>query len=117
MSAFSLMQFVFGPILGRLSDRIGRRPGSTFEHGGYGYFLRHICSRFGPEWKIRAGSYFAVAGVRWNLRCEHNGGPGIYRRYHAACGSVAKNGTDRDGFWAGIHRRSGFGSGCASLVR
>ncbi|MDB6111878.1 MAG: Major facilitator superfamily 1 [Pedosphaera sp.] len=25
-SAFSLMQFVFGPILGRLSDRIGRRP-------------------------------------------------------------------------------------------
>lgn len=26
MSAFSLMQFVFGPILGRLSDRIGRRP-------------------------------------------------------------------------------------------
>ena len=26
MSAYSLMQFVFGPILGRLSDRIGRRP-------------------------------------------------------------------------------------------
>jgi DHA1 family tetracycline resistance protein-like MFS transporter len=25
-SAFSLMQFVFGPLLGRLSDRIGRRP-------------------------------------------------------------------------------------------
>ena len=26
MSAFSLMQFIFAPILGRLSDRIGRRP-------------------------------------------------------------------------------------------
>lgn len=26
MSAFSLMQFVFAPVLGRLSDRIGRRP-------------------------------------------------------------------------------------------
>src|SRR5471030_182308 len=26
MSTFSLMQFVFAPILGRLSDRIGRRP-------------------------------------------------------------------------------------------
>ncbi len=26
MSAFSLMQFVFAPLLGRLSDRIGRRP-------------------------------------------------------------------------------------------
>jgi DHA1 family tetracycline resistance protein-like MFS transporter len=25
-SAFSLMQFIFGPLLGRLSDRIGRRP-------------------------------------------------------------------------------------------
>ncbi len=26
MSTFSLMQFVFAPVLGRLSDRIGRRP-------------------------------------------------------------------------------------------
>ena len=26
MAAYSLMQFVFSPILGRLSDRIGRRP-------------------------------------------------------------------------------------------
>jgi DHA1 family tetracycline resistance protein-like MFS transporter len=26
MSIFSVMQFIFGPILGRLSDRIGRRP-------------------------------------------------------------------------------------------
>src|SRR5713226_2580897 len=26
MSVFSLMQFVFAPLLGRLSDRIGRRP-------------------------------------------------------------------------------------------
>src|SRR3984957_11823224 len=26
MSAFSLMQFIFAPFLGRLSDRIGRRP-------------------------------------------------------------------------------------------
>src|SRR5579863_243585 len=26
MSLFSLMQFFFGPVLGRLSDRIGRRP-------------------------------------------------------------------------------------------
>src|SRR5258708_25173566 len=26
MAVFSFMQFIFGPVLGRLSDRIGRRP-------------------------------------------------------------------------------------------
>ena len=42
ISVFSLMQFIFGPILGRLSDRIGRRPVLLFSTAGaaisYGIF-------------------------------------------------------------------------------
>jgi multidrug resistance protein len=34
MASFSLMQFIFAPILGRLSDRIGRRPVLLFSTAG-----------------------------------------------------------------------------------
>ncbi len=34
MSVFSFMQFIFGPLLGRLSDRIGRRPVLLFSTAG-----------------------------------------------------------------------------------
>ena len=44
MSCFSAMQFIFAPLWGRLSDRIGRRPvlligltGSTFFYGVFGW--------------------------------------------------------------------------------
>src|SRR5688572_20423756 len=46
MSSFSLMQFVFAPLWGRLSDRVGRRPilllglaGSVVFYGLFGYAL------------------------------------------------------------------------------
>ena len=42
LSIFSFMQFIFGPLLGRLSDRIGRRPVLLFSTAGaaisYGIF-------------------------------------------------------------------------------
>src|SRR5205809_3417282 len=44
MSSFSAMQFIFAPIWGRVSDRVGRRPilllglaGSTFFYSLFGY--------------------------------------------------------------------------------
>ena len=44
MSVFSVMQFIFAPVWGRLSDRIGRRPvlmiglaGSTFSYAMFGW--------------------------------------------------------------------------------
>ena len=36
MSVYSIMQFIFAPIWGRLSDRIGRRPVLLIGLGGYG---------------------------------------------------------------------------------
>src|SRR5262249_19760943 len=46
MSSFSLMQFLFAPMWGRVSDRVGRRPillvglvGSVLFYGLFGYAL------------------------------------------------------------------------------
>ena len=36
MASYSIMQFIFAPIWGRLSDRIGRRPVLLIGLGGYG---------------------------------------------------------------------------------
>ncbi|MCA9006590.1 MAG: MFS transporter, partial [Planctomycetaceae bacterium] len=44
MASFSAMQFLFAPVWGRISDRVGRRPililgllGSTFFYGMFGF--------------------------------------------------------------------------------
>lgn len=54
MASFSAMQFVFAPLWGRISDRIGRRPvllvglaGSTFFYGLFG-----VATALGPEGKL-----------------------------------------------------------------
>ena len=61
-SVFSLMQFIFSPIWGRLSDRIGRRPllllslsGSVVFYALYGFAVS-----FPPE---QAGTALALVGV------------------------------------------------------
>ena len=61
-SVFSLMQFVFSPMWGRVSDRIGRRPvlmiglaGSVVFYGLFGY-----ASALPPEaWRVALGLLFA----------------------------------------------------------
>ena len=51
MSSFSLMQFVFAPIWGRISDRVGRRPVLLLGlAGSVGfYFLFGLAASFPPE--------------------------------------------------------------------
>ena len=50
MASFSAMQFLFAPLLGRLSDRIGRRPVLLFSL--FGSFLSYLLFAF-------AGSFAA----------------------------------------------------------
>lgn len=55
MASFSAMQFVFAPILGRLSDRVGRRPVLLFSL--FGSFLSYLLFAF-------AGSFAALLASR-----------------------------------------------------
>lgn len=51
MASFSAMQFVFAPLWGRLSDRIGRRPVLIVGLGGSAFFygLFAVATSLGPE--------------------------------------------------------------------
>jgi MFS family permease len=64
LSAYSMMQFIFAPLLGRLSDRIGRRPiimlgllGSSLSYLIYGFtdsFAGLLITRAAPALEDRA---------------------------------------------------------------
>src|SRR5260370_11268436 len=64
MSSFSLMQFVFAPIWGRISDRIGRRPILLFGLGGSVVF-------------------YALFGVAAGLSGQEEPGPALQLRFAA----------------------------------
>jgi DHA1 family tetracycline resistance protein-like MFS transporter len=56
--AFSLMQFLFSPILGNLSDKIGRRPVLLFSLFGFG--VDYLIMAFAPNlWWLVVGRIFA----------------------------------------------------------
>lgn len=62
MASFSAMQFIFAPIWGRISDRVGRRPililglvGSTIFHGMFGF-----ATSLGNE-----GMFLGIGALSW----------------------------------------------------
>lgn len=56
--AFSLMQFIFSPILGNLSDKVGRRPVLLFSLFGFG--VDYLIMAFAPNlWWLVVGRLFA----------------------------------------------------------
>lgn len=71
MASFSMMQLVFAPIWGRISDRVGRRPililglaGSAFFYSLFGY-----CTTLGPT-----GTMLGLGVLPWLFLCRIGAG-------------------------------------------
>lgn len=71
MASFSIMQFLFAPIWGRISDRVGRRPililglaGSAFFYSLFGY-----CTSLGAE-----GTLLGLGVLPWLFLCRIGAG-------------------------------------------
>ena len=109
MASYSLMQFLFAPSWGRLSDRIGRRPVLLVSTAGAA-LIRLFRAGFGINWTNRAAGAAGISIGRGYLWGEHHRGPGVYRRCNAAGSTVEKDGVDRDGVRVGVHLRAGAGS-------
>ncbi|MGY3359478.1 hypothetical protein ACVWZK_006141 [Bradyrhizobium sp. GM0.4] len=106
-TAWALMQFVFSPVLGALSDRFGRRPVV-------------LLSNFGARGRLCADGAGAVAGlaVRRPRHLGHHLGQHLdrlclYRRHHAA--GAARSGVRQD--WRCIRRRLRAGPGAGRPAR
>ena len=94
MSSFSAMQFLFAPLWGRLSDRIGRRPvllvgllGSTLFYGLFGYAIS-----LGTE-----GSLLGLTAMTWMLIARTGAGiagatVATAQAYIADCTGAAQRG-------------------------
>ena len=100
-TSFSLMQFIFAPIWGRLSDRVGRRPIILLG------LLGSCLSYFG----VRDGEHADVAVRRADLRRhrrrEHPDRPGRRGRHHDAREPREGHGDGRRGVRARVHLRPG----------
>ncbi len=98
--AYSLMQFLFIPIWGRLSDRVGRRPVLLWSiaatAGGHGAAGR------GAE----PGAAVHRALLERHRHREHRGRAGVHRRRHAARAPRARHGHHRHGLRARLHHRA-----------
>ena len=100
-TAWALMQFIFSPILGSLSDRFGRRPVVLLSNFGLGARLR-------PD---GAGAIVVLA-VRWPGDLRHHVRKRIdrvrlYRGYHAGRTARGHVRQGRRGVRRRLHYRSG----------
>ena len=68
VAGYSLMQFIFGPILGALSDRIGRRPGllGTISINGLAFVIFGLASSLATLFAARLERF----SIRWNHLLE-----------------------------------------------
>ena len=76
MAVYSLAQFIFAPILGRISDRIGRRP--VIMLGLLGSSVGYLIYGF-------AGSFIGLFLSRaraWRVRRDDLDRAGLHRGYH-----------------------------------
>ncbi len=102
-TSFSLMQFVFSPIWGRLSDRIGRRP--IILLGLMGSCVSYLVAGAGDHVAARLPG----AHRRRHCRREHSDRAGVHRRRDDARESREGDGDGRRGVRPGLHLRPGAG--------
>ena len=97
LAVYSLMQFLFAPGWGRLSDRVGRRPVLLVGLFGLGALVPGV----------RAGGVarrlFVARAASGHDGRQHRRGAGVHRRRHAAAGPGQGDGDDRRGVRAGLH--------------
>ena len=111
MASFSAMQFLFAPIWGRVSDRVGRRPililglaGSTASYALFGY-----ATSLGKDTVWLGMGVIAVvvhhADRRGDRRGDDSHGPGLHRRRHRRPRTRQGNGAHRGGVRHRLHLR------------
>ena len=103
MASFSAMQFLFAPLWGRLSDRIGRRPVLMIGLAGSVVFY----ALFGVATVMQEpAAVVRVAHRGRHCRRHDLDRAGLHRRRHDASEPGPRHGPDRSGLWPGLHVRT-----------
>ena len=103
MSSFSIMQFLFAPLWGRLSDRIGRRPVLMIGLAGSVVFY----TLFGIATVLQKLAAVVRIADRGGHRRRHDlDRAGLHRRRHHSGKPGQGHGPDRRRVRLGIHVRS-----------
>jgi len=101
MGAYAAMQFLFGPVMGGLGDRFGRRPVILLSMLAFGldYLVMGLSPTYGFLFVSRA-----IAGITGaSFRHRHR----LHRRHHAARAARAELRPDRRRLRARVHDRPG----------
>ena len=98
VTCYALMQFVFAPVLGNLSDRFGRRPVLLFSLLGFG--LDYAFSRV---WPFAGLAVCRKKPDRRDYRGEFHDRIGVHCRHQYPGKPGPEFWDDRGGFWSGIH--------------
>ena len=97
---YAIMQFIFAPVLGGLSDKFGRRP--VLLIALFGFAMDYLFLSFAPTigWL-----FFGKSGCRC-YRCKYNNSYCLYCRYKHPTEQGTEFWNDRGRFWAGVYHRA-----------